>query len=81
MRICVATIGVMSSIYVATAGIVMSNVLSNCVKLCTSIDKPIYSVLHTEVHSSFLPIIIISFILHGQVVCSVFFTSLGCHSG
>ena len=37
---------------------VMSNMLSNCVKVCTSIDKPIYSVLQTEVHSSFLPIII-----------------------
>ena len=49
--------------YVATAGIVMSN----CVKVCTSIDKPIYSVLQTAVHSSFLPIII-SLTLHRQVV-------------
>ena len=63
-----------ASIYVATAGIVMSN----CVKVCTSIDKPIYSVLQTAVHSSFLPIII-SLTLHGQVVCSVFSTSLGCY--
>ena len=52
------------SIYVATAGIVMSNMLSNCVKVCTSIDRPIYSVLQTEVHSGFLPIII-SLTLHG----------------
>ena len=64
----------MLGIYVATAGIVMSN----CVKVCTSIDKPIYSVLQTEVHSSFLPTII-SLTLHGQVVCSVFSTSLGCY--
>ena len=45
----------MLSIYVATAGIVMSNMLSNCVKVYTSIDKPIYSVLQTEVHSNLLP--------------------------
>ena len=55
----VATIGIvmsnMLSIYVATAGIVMSNMLSNCVKVYTSIDKPICSVLQTEVHSNFLP--------------------------
>ena len=68
-----------ASIYVATAGIVMSN----CVKVCTSIDKPIYSVLQTAVHSSFLPIII-SLTLHGQVVCSSFSTSvvvISTHSG
>ena len=74
-----ATIGIvmsnMLSICVATAGIVMSNMLSNCVKVCTSIDKPIYSVLQT---SGFLPVII-SLTLHGQVVCSVFSTSLGCY--
>ena len=68
----------MLSIYVATARIIMSNMLNNCVKVCTSIDKPIYSVLQTEVHSSFLPIII-SLTLHGQVVCSIFSTSLGCY--
>ena len=48
-----ATIGIvmsnMLSIYVATAGNVMSNMLSNCVKVYTTIDKPIYSVLQTEV--------------------------------
>ena len=80
--ISVATIRIvmsnMLSIYVATAGIVMSNMLSNCVKVCTSIDKPIYSVLQTEVHSSFL-LIIISLTLHAQVVCSVFAISLGCY--
>ena len=48
----------MLSMYVATAGIVMSDMLSNCVKICTSIDKPMHSVLQIEVHSSFLPIII-----------------------
>ena len=67
----------MLSIYVATARIVMSNMLSNCVKVCTSIDKPIYSVLQTEVHSSFLRII--SLTLHGQFLCSVFSTFLGCY--
>ena len=64
----------MLNIYVATAGIVMSN----CTKVCTSIDKPIHSVLQIAVHSSFL-LIIISLTLHGQVVCSVFSTSLGCY--
>ena len=77
-----ATIGIVMSnilsIYVATAGIVMSNMLSNYVKVCTSIDKPIYSVLQTEVHSSFLPLII-SLTLYGQVVCSIFSASLGCY--
>ena len=72
----VDTIGIvmskMLSIYVATAGIVMSYMLSNCVKVCTSNDE------QTEVHSSFLPLII-SLILHGQLVCSVFYTSLGCY--
>ena len=68
----------MLSIYVATARIVMSNMLSNCVKECTFNDKPIYSVLQTEVHSSFLPIII-SLTLHGQVVCFIFSTSLCCY--
>ena len=64
----------MLSIYVVTAGIVMTN----CVIVYTSIHKPIHSVLQTAVHSSFLPIII-SLTLHGQVVCSVFSTSLGCY--
>ena len=53
----------MFSIYVATAGIVMRN----CAKVCTSIDKHIYSVLQTAVHFNFLPIII-SLTLHGQIV-------------
>ena len=82
LRIYVATIGTvmsnMLSIYVATAGIVMSNMLINCVGVCTSIDKPIYSVLQTEVHSSFLPLII-SLTWHGQVVYSVFSAPLGCY--
>ena len=67
----------MLSIYVCTAGIVMSNMLGNCVKVCTSIDKPIYSVLQREVHSSFLPLII-SLTLQGQGVCSIFSASIGC---
>ena len=54
-----ATIGIvmsnMLSIYEATAVIVMSNMLSNCVKLYTSIDKPVCSVLQTEVQSNLLP--------------------------
>ena len=33
----------------------MSNMLSNCVKVYTSIDKPIWSVLQTEVHCNFIP--------------------------
>ena len=61
----------------ATIGIVMSN-MTNSVKVCTFIDKPIYSVLQTEVHTNFLPIII-RLNLHGQVVCSVFSTSLDCY--
>ena len=75
-----ATIGIVMSsmlrIYVAAAGIVMCNMFSSCVKVSTSIDKPIYSVLQTEVHSSFLP--------HNQfglawTSCSVFSTSVGCY--
>ena len=42
-------------IYVATIGIIMSNMRSNCVIVYTSIGKPIRSVLQTEVHSKFLP--------------------------
>ena len=57
----------MLSIYVVTAAIVMSNMLSICVKVCTSIDKRMYFVLQTEVHSSFLSIMI-SLTLHGQIV-------------
>ena len=60
----------------ATVGIVISNMLSNSVKVCTSIDKPIYCVLQTEMRCSFLPLII-SLTLHGQVVCSVLSASLG----
>ena len=40
--------------YVATIGIVMRNMHSNCV-MCTLPYKPICSVLQTEVHSNFLP--------------------------
>ena len=39
----------------ATIGIVTSNMLNNCVKVYTAIDKPICSVLQTEVHSNILP--------------------------
>ena len=77
-----ATIGIvmshMLSIYGATAGIVVSNMLSNCVKVCTSIDKPIYFVHYIDLHSSFLPLII-SLTLHGQVVCSAFSASLASY--
>ena len=64
----------------ATIGIVMSNMISNCVKVCTSIDKLIYSVLQTEVHSSFLPLII-SLTLHGQVVSPPLLVVINTHSG
>ena len=40
----VAAYGISCSASVATAAIVMNNILSNCWKVCTSIDKPIYSV-------------------------------------
>ena len=78
LGIYVATIGIvmsnMLSIYVANAGIVMSNMLSNCVKVNTSIDKPIYSVLQTEVQFKLLPRLCLQnrFDLAWTVVCSGF---------
>ena len=72
----------MLSIYVATAGIVMSNILSNCVEVYTCIDKPVQSVLQAEVHSIAFYLYYVGKIgltLHAQVVCSVFSASLGCY--
>ena len=85
-----ATIGIVMSnvlsIYVATAGIVMSNMRSKCVIVYTSIDKPIYSVLQTEVHCNFLPRLCLQNHLDFAwiSVCSIFsafLAILGTHCG
>ena len=66
-------------IYVATIGIVMSNMFSNSVKVYTSIDKLCYRQKCTLTFYDY--VCKIGLTLHGQVVCSVFSASLGCHIG
>ena len=65
-------------IHVATIRIVMCNMLSNCVKVFTSIDKAICTCYRQKCTLTFYLDYVcqIGLTLHGQVVCFVFFSQL-----